>query len=216
MKILPDSIEYRQVGTYRVSDSSQAQPEEWRFASAGPSFLTLLFGEAYRQRRVLASGVNWQRVLFIAVDGEVAGYLQFFLRGEGPHCPCFNDVRSEFRWSALWRYPFYCVLMRRFRRPEAYVYRLIIKEAYRGKGLGHQLMQDWMAILHAERVEQAELEVWGANQAAMRFYSRLGFSAVKTHRLGVLGRWLPDGAAVRMVRQLAETYEAPFRQRDAN
>jgi ribosomal protein S18 acetylase RimI-like enzyme len=209
---VPDSSEYRQVETYRVSASSQAQPDEWRFASAGPSFLKLLFGEACRQRRVLASGVNWQRVLFIAVDGEVAGYLQFFLRGEGPHRPCFDDVRGEFGWSALWRYPLYCGLMQRFRRPEAYTYRLIIKEAYRGQGLGQQLMRDWMAILQDEQVEQAELDVWGANQAAIRFYSRLGFSAVKTRRLKVLGRWLPDGAFVRMARPVVEPDAVAFWQ----
>ncbi|PWV73776.1 hypothetical protein DER72_1145 [Halomonas sp. A11-A] len=81
------------VVTYQVREEALARPEEVRLGSSSPSFLRPLLGRAHRRRSLLASGVNWERILFIEVDGEVAGYLQFYLGGEGPHRLGHEDLR---------------------------------------------------------------------------------------------------------------------------
>lgn len=190
------------VEVYQVVDNHLASSAEWRLASASPSFLRPLLGRAYRRRRVLARGVNWERVLFIEVEGEVAGYLQFYLRGDGPHRLSFSDLRAEFGGcSAAWRYPIYQLLQRRFQRFDAYLYRIIIHEPFRGQGLGYQLLKEWLELLEEEGVSQAELEVWGNNPRAVSFYESLGFDVVKRRVFPLRVSGLRDTQLLHMVRR---------------
>jgi ribosomal protein S18 acetylase RimI-like enzyme len=188
------------VTTYRVGNNQEASATEWHRASSSPSFLRLLLGQAYQRRRVMVHGVNWERVLFIAVDGEVAGYLQFYLDGNGPHRVSFSDIRLAFgRWSAAWRYPLYWLVQKRYRRYQAYLYRIIIHEDFRGQGLGEQLLQDWLKLVKDQGINQAELEVWGNNTQAIRFYESLGFQVNRTRYFPVRFNSLRDTQLLRMV-----------------
>ena len=148
----------------------------------------------------MVHGVNWERVLFIAVDGEVAGYLQFYLDGNGPHRVSFSDIRLAFgRWSAAWRYPLYWLVQQRYRRYQAYLYRIIIHEDFRGQRLGEQLLQDWLKLVKDQGINQAELEVWGNNTQAIRFYESLGFQVNRTRYFPVRFNSLRDTQLLRMV-----------------
>lgn len=192
-------VEERQIVTYRVA--GEASPEEWRLASSSPSFLRPLLGRAYRRRAVLGRSVNWQRVLFVAVDGEVAGYLQFHLHGEGPHRPRFCHLREAFGvWRAAWRFSLYRLLHWRFERYEAYLYRVVIAEPFRGQGLGQRLLEDWLALLRDAGVTRADLEVWGNNPRAVAFYARLGFDERRRLTLPLRASWLRDRQLIQMVR----------------
>ena len=159
-----------------VEESAMATPEEWRFASGAPSFWRSILGSASRRRKVLAPSVNWNNILFARFDDQVAGYLQFYRHGKGPHAPSYADINREFgARSAWWRYLLYQLFHLRFCQFEAYIYRLIVKEEFRGQGVGRQLVDSWLDMLKAQGVRKAYLEVWSDNQSAIGFYKALGF-----------------------------------------
>ncbi|MBB3230177.1 GNAT family N-acetyltransferase [Halomonas stenophila] len=190
------------VVTYQVAGDEAASPEERRLAASSPSFLRPLLGRAYQRRRLLAGGVNWQRILFVAVDGEVAGYLQFYLRGEGPHRLSLAELRAEFGASnAAWRWALYQLVQWRFRRFEAYLYRIIIDERFRSRGLGRRLLERWLELLAQHEVRQADLEVWGNNPRAEAFYASLGYEAYRRRRWPLRASWLRDRELTHMVKR---------------
>ncbi|CAM3376543.1 GNAT family N-acetyltransferase [Halomonas lysinitropha] len=194
-------LEERRIKTYRVAEGKSASSLEWRLASSSPSFLRPLLGRAWQRRRMLARGVNWRRVLFVAVDGEVAGYLQFYLHGAGPHQLSFAHMRDEFGITqAAWRFPLYQVLHRRFRGFDAYLYRIVVTEPFRGQGLGQRLLEAWLALLEARGVAGADLEVWGNNPQAMTLYSSLGFVERRRLTIPVRASWLRDRQLIQMHR----------------
>ena len=188
--------------TYQVAGDEAASPAERRLASSSPSFLRPLLGRAYQRRRLLARGVNWQRILFVEVDGEVAGYLQFYLRGEGPHRLSLADLRAEFgACHAAWRWALFRLVQWRFRRFDAYLYRIIVDERFRSRGLGRRLLERWFELLAGHGVQRADLEVWGSNPRAEAFYASLGFEASRRRRLPLRASWLRDRELTHMVRR---------------
>ncbi len=190
------------VVTYQVREEALARPEEVRLGSSSPSFLRPLLGRAHRRRSLLASGVNWERILFIEVDGEVAGYLQFYLGGEGPHRLGHEDLRAEFgAASAAWRWALYRLVQWRFRRFDAYLYRIIIDERFRARGLGRQLLERWLALLAEQGVRRADLEVWGNNPRAEALYAALGFQVKRRRRLPLRASWLRDRELTHMIKR---------------
>ena len=172
------------VRIYRVNDGEEAVAQEWHLASSSPSFLRPVLGRAYRRRRLLSRAVNWDRVLFAEVDGEVAGYLQFYQDGKGPHQPSLALHHTEYGiWGGAWRWALYRLLDWRFRRGEAYLYRIIVLPPYRGSGLGRQLLAAWLERLDKLGEQRASLEVWGSNTQARAFYASLGFEVARCYRL---------------------------------
>jgi ribosomal protein S18 acetylase RimI-like enzyme len=55
---------------------------------------------------------------------------------------------------------------------------LSVNENYRGKGLGHALMQRAIELSHELEVDYLWLNVWAFNEAAIEFYKREGFETV--------------------------------------
>ena len=53
---------------------------------------------------------------------------------------------------------------------------LCVDEAARGRGVGKALMQGVRELARERGIEKIELNVWECNEAAMRFYERLGFT----------------------------------------
>ena len=51
----------------------------------------------------------------------------------------------------------------------------VVKEEFRGQGVGRQLVGSWLDMLKAQGVRKAYLEVWSDNQSAIGFYKALGF-----------------------------------------
>lgn len=189
-----------EVTIYRVANEGAASELERRMASSSPAFLRPMLGRAYRRRRILGSHINWQRVLLAAIDGEVVGYLQFYLQGKGPHELQFSHLRDEFGWwQAIFRYAIYRVLHRRFERCEAYLYRIVIVESARGLGVGERLIKEWLGMLRHANVGRADLDVWGNNPRAAQLYQRLGFSIARSYRFPFKVSGLKDTRLIRMV-----------------
>ena len=189
---------------YQRRAHTEALASEYRDAAGSPPLLQPMLGVAMQRRQLLAEHINWDRVWFIARDGEPAGYLQGYMHGRGPHRLDALDLRRAFGWSgAAWRRPLLRVLDARFARFEAYLYRLIIRPELRGQGLGQALLGGWLEALTQAGVNRVHLEVWGHNPAAMRFYQRLGFQCQRERRLPVRIAGLPHQRWWLMSRSLA-------------
>ncbi|MGX7030947.1 ribosomal protein S18-alanine N-acetyltransferase [Vagococcus zengguangii] len=65
---------------------------------------------------------------------------------------------------------------------EAEIYNLAIATAYKGQGLGRQLMMRLDTELGAQAVAQIFLEVRESNQLARAFYQKQGFVEVSTRK----------------------------------
>ena len=193
------------VRVYQVTDEQNASQGELKYASSAPAFLELFLGPAFQRRRLFQRRINWDRIVFISVDGELAGYLQFYLKGKGPHQPLFSDMRDEYGAAgALWRFPLYYLLekrFKRFKRCEAYLYRVIVKDSFRAQGLGRQLVEQWLVMMNDQGIKIVELEVWGNNTKAQSLYSSLGFGVVARHSLPFQGRGFQNGKLIRMARK---------------
>ncbi len=53
---------------------------------------------------------------------------------------------------------------------------LFVKEAYRGKGIGKQLMQKMMEVAREEKCHRMRLQVLSWNSNAIEFYKQTGFT----------------------------------------
>ncbi|MFP3344100.1 GNAT family N-acetyltransferase [Halomonas sp. SIMBA_159] len=174
--------------------------EEQRFASGAPAFWKPILGPASRRQQVLTPSVNWNRTLFIRSGSEIAGYLQFYMRGDGPHDPSYRDFAAVFGvGEACFRFLLYKVMSYRFQRFEAYAYRVIVKEPYRGCGVGRCLMLSWLDLIKAQGIRQVTLEVWSDNPRAYVFYLRLGFRVVRWSVLHRSLRWFMKSYPIKMV-----------------
>lgn len=84
-------------------------------------------------------------------EGEAAGYLVIRLID-------YSDNPFKYPYRAL------------------YIDQLCVKSAFRGKGLGRELMEFALNIAKAEGIKRIELDVWNANSGGKEFYRTLGFS----------------------------------------
>ncbi len=60
---------------------------------------------------------------------------------------------------------------------------LFVREAWRGQGVGQQLMHRLAEIGRTDGCERVMWTVWPRNDAAMRFYEKLGATAIEGERL---------------------------------
>lgn len=61
---------------------------------------------------------------------------------------------------------------------EAQIYNIVIDPAYRGRGLGEELMRHLIYVAEERGCSLITLEVRGGNIAAMELYTKLGFREV--------------------------------------
>lgn len=61
-------------------------------------------------------------------------------------------------------------------RRYAFIDDLCVDEAYRRRGIGHDLMTAVFMLARARSVSSIELNVWGFNESAIRFYKSLGMT----------------------------------------
>jgi len=73
--------------------------------------------------------------------------------------------------------------------PAGFIYLVAVKKQYRGRGLGHWLMEvaDWWARQQSYR--SLELNVDGANLPARRLYASHGYTEVRVRMRKVLTGW---------------------------
>jgi len=187
---------------YHVHSGLNASKDEVALASSPPTFLKIILGGYSKRKSLLSRRINWDRVLFISEDEEVVGYLQYYLRGKGPHAPSYKDMVEEYgALGALWRFPVYYLLEKRFKRSEAYLYRVVIKDSFRSRGLGKILIEKWLYLMDEQGLDTVELEVWGRNFKAKKLYLSLGFEVVSVFSLPYQGRVFQNGKLIRMARK---------------
>jgi ribosomal protein S18 acetylase RimI-like enzyme len=66
-------------------------------------------------------------------------------------------------------------------RPRRYGYidEIAVAERYRGQGIGQLLMKEAHIWASEQGASEVELHVWEANQSAIAFYERLGYTAIQ-------------------------------------
>lgn len=69
-----------------------------------------------------------------------------------------------------------------YRRPSLIVDQLSVEAAYRGKGVGHALMEQAYALARERGIQTIRLNVLAFNETAQRFYENEGF-AVESLRM---------------------------------
>jgi ribosomal protein S18 acetylase RimI-like enzyme len=102
--------------------------------------------ESYQE--ILADPTN--SVVLAVEDGDVVGYMHYEIID-----------RPQGEWTYAQRV--------------VYVHSLTIREEHRRKGYGELLMDYVTDVAREQGASHVTLEVWAFNQAAHRFYERLGF-----------------------------------------
>lgn len=83
----------------------------------------------------------------------------------------------------------------------AYLEALAVTSAYRGQGVGSELLRWCIREAHQAGKREISLHVVDTNPRAKQLYERFGFRTVKTERLGrFAARWMGFGAQYFMVR----------------
>lgn len=59
--------------------------------------------------------------------------------------------------------------------------RIYVDPTYKGRGIGRALIDQAEAVARAEKLAYIWLGVWEKNEAAVRFYERMGFRRFATH-----------------------------------
>ena len=189
---------------YQRTGADTATAAEHHYAAGTPPFLQPVLGEAWQRRQLLSSAIHWDRLWFLRLDGELAGYLQAYIAGRGPHGLEAVDLRAAFgRTGASWRRPALDLVHRRFARFPAYLYRFIILPPFRGQGWGRRFLQAWLDEQAGQGIERIHLEGWGKNPGAIAFYRSLGFVPERRYRLPLALPGLPDTRWQRLSRPLS-------------
>ena len=82
---------------------------------------------------------------------------------------------------------------------------IAVLEAYRGRGVGTQLLSRIVDYARVHEFDTVQLDVIDSNPGAQKLYERFGFAAVRVERFTYL-RWLLGfGASTTMKYQIAST-----------
>jgi uncharacterized protein len=107
----------------------------------------------------------------VACEGVVAAFLLAFREVADYDSP-------NYRWFAA-RYPAFL-----------YIDRVVVADAWRGRGLGIQMYHDLFAFARAQNVARAacEFDLQPPNPASAGFHARHGFREVGRQKLGAIGK----------------------------
>lgn len=177
--------------------------EALHLLATGRGSLAFLLGNEGTRFRLFSGCINWDRVVFARLDGDIAGFLAFQWQDKGPYSPKLADFFSEFGCiSGFWRWLFNLVLEARAGHEGFYVYGLKVIPAARRQGVARALME--AAERHAVRlgVGVVELEVYDTNERALAFYRALGYQVRAISRLGFMRRLLNFSAVLRLAKSV--------------
>ena len=172
---------------------------EIKLISSGKATLRFCIGNAEVQSRLLGRSINWDRVILARKKGQPVGYLSFFMAGYGPFNVGVKPFTDEFGLiSGNLRFLVYKFLERRCTWPPCYVYKMVVKGAVRGTGIGSGLMTFLFAHAAARGVSSIDLDVFGKNHNAIYFYKNIGFLQIGEIDFRRFGSFLPDTKILRM------------------
>lgn len=177
--------------------------EALHLLATGRGSLAFLLGNEDARFRLFSGCINWDRVVFARLDGDIAGFMAFQWQGKGPYAPKLAGFFSEFGYiSGFWRWLFNLVLEARAGHEGFYVYGLKVIPAARRQGVASALME--AAEHHAASLGagMVELEVYDTNERALAFYRALDYQVRGRVRLGFMRRLLNFSAVLRLAKSV--------------
>jgi putative acetyltransferase len=130
---------------------------------------------------------DYDQVYEIYMDETVNPYVNFEIMSKEAFRPIFNEMidRGGLLVYELEGVVIAALVVSRFQhrlKHLAYIGAYGIRQAYQGRGIGKEIMQELIRDLWVDGVRRIELRVEADNERAIRFYKKLGFEMEGTHR----------------------------------
>lgn len=167
--------------------------------AAGRDRVAALYADAFRAKlrpalgdgplvlAVLADTLREDRALCAVRDGKVVGVLGFHAGQDGAFDIRHRHLASVCSgWSAWLRLLLLAPLDRHARDGELLLDGVCVGASVRGRGIGTALLTAAVDLARDRAATSVRLSVIDSNPRARALYERLGFTAVRTERTGLL------------------------------
>ncbi|MCK8654863.1 GNAT family N-acetyltransferase [Pseudomonas umsongensis] len=185
-----------------ASNTSERTPAIARWITSGRGSLKFILGDEDCRHRLLADGINWDRVLLAYRSDGAVGYATFKHHRRGPFSPGLRPFVREFgRLGGTLRYGLFMISECREWYYGFYLYGLRVHKVDRRQGVASALLQAVCAQALDSNHEKVELEVQAKNLAARAFYAHHGFVSIRT--MSWLSRLMPIPTVINLRRLLS-------------
>ncbi|KKX58469.1 hypothetical protein PU99_24205 [Pseudomonas putida] len=185
-----------------ASNTSERTPAIARWITSGRGSLKFILGDEDCRHRLLADGINWDRVLLAYRSDGAVGYATFKHHRRGPFSPGLRPFVREFgRLGGTLRYGLFMISECREWYYGFYLYGLRVHKVDRRQGVASALLQAVCARALDSEHEKIELEVQAKNLAARAFYAHHGFVSIRT--MSWLSRLMPIPTVINLRRLLS-------------
>ena len=185
-----------------ASSTSEHTPAIARWITSGRGSLAFILGDEDCRFRLLADGINWDRVLLAYRSDGAVGYATFKHHRRGPFSPGLRPFVREFgRLGGTLRYGLFMISECREWYYGFYLYGLRVHKVDRRQGVASALLQAVCARALDSEHEKIELEVQAKNLAARAFYAHHGFVSIRT--MSWLSRLMPIPTVINLRRLLS-------------
>jgi ribosomal protein S18 acetylase RimI-like enzyme len=185
-----------------ASNTSERTPAIARWITSGRGSLKFILGDEDCRHRLLADGINWDRVLLAYRSDGAVGYASFKHHRRGPFSPGLRPFVREFgRLGGTLRYGLFMISECREWYYGFYLYGLRVHKVDRRQGVASALLQAVCARALDSEHEKIELEVQAKNLAARAFYAHHGFVSIRT--MSWLSRLMPIPTVINLRRLLS-------------
>ena len=191
---MPASAEHQANPVRIVLGSSLPRPDEHmaRLVTTGRGSLAFILGDDASRFRLLAGGINWDRILLALEEDTPLGYAAFKHQRRGPFSPSCEAFTREFgAWRGRVRYGLFLLSERREWRYEFFLYGLRVARSVRRQGIAKRLLDALFDYGRQQGFKAVELEVPTENLRARALYRATGFEGRGGHSPGVLGHIVP-------------------------
>jgi GNAT superfamily N-acetyltransferase len=191
-----------------ASSTSEREPAIARWITSGRGSLKFILGDEECRYRLLADGINWDRVLLAYRSDDVIGYATFKHHRRGPFSPGLRPFVREFgRLGGTLRYGLFMISECREWYYGFYLYGLRVHKVARRQGVASALLQAVSEQALGSGHEKIELEVQAKNLAARAFYAHHGFVSIRT--MSWLSRLMPIPTVINLRRALSPLSRVP-------
>ena len=185
-----------------ASNTSERTPAIARWITSGRGSLKFILGDEDCRHRLLADGINWDRVLLAYRSDGAVGYATFKHHRRGPFSPGLRPFVREFgRLGGTLRYGLFMISECREWYYGFYLYGLRVHKVDRRQGVASALLRAVCARALDSEHEKIELEVQAKNLAARAFYAHHGFVSIRT--MSWLSRLMPIPTVINLRRLLS-------------
>lgn len=173
------------------------------YYSAFQQKLSNILGTAEHAVNVIAADCNPQHAFVALVDGRVCGLCGLQYGGnEFVHFRAATLMGEYGRVRGLVKLLLLLPLSSSAEPDEFHVESLAVDAAWRGRGVGTQLLHAVFAFARRNGFNQVSLDVVDTNPRAFQLYERLGFVPVRVTATPYFRRWLGFAAVTTMVKEL--------------